>query len=167
MTTVAAFNSTLHSFLEELVSCTPASCAAVAKAKLVLMSFDTLTATNPSLLMDEFLKALTPHAQRLMTKDETLFGALVLPGGVDLQAVWDANPSPKTREAVWQYLQMLFLLGTAASSVPTDMLAKIEDVAKEYAGKVNAGDMDFASVANMFMSGGALGGLLPGLPPKE
>lgn len=158
--TVAAFNSTLKTFLEELTACTPPECSALPKAQLLVSAFDGLTAEHPDLLMNEFLKAVSPHVDKLMVKDPSFFDDIKFPGGVNLKQVWEANDSDATRAAVWQYLQMLFLLASATASVPGEILQKLEDVAKEYAGKVNEGSMDFASVAQMFMQGaGGLGGL--------
>lgn len=171
-TTVDAFNTTLKNFLQELVDVFSEE-PGIGKIQLFVAGFDMYIASNKRAAMDAFLEALTPHAAYISAKDSKLFKVLELPGGISLKELWK-KASDKTRDATWQYLQMLFLLGSTAAAVPADMLGSIENMASEYATKVKSGEMDLSGVASMLFGGAGLGGSGPGSfldmmpqPPKK
>lgn len=157
MTTVESFNSTLKSFLQELVDIFPDEPGIDAIA-LFLGTFDMFIAGNPRAAMDAFLEKASPYADCISQKDPSMFDTLELPGGISLKGMW-AHASDQTKEATFQYLQMLFLLATTAAAVPQDMLNSIETLASNYASKIQSGEMDITSLATMLMSGGGLEGL--------
>lgn len=170
--TIDAFNSTLKTFLQELVDVFPDEPGA-GKIQLFLSGFDLFVANNKRAAMDAFLEKMAPHADDITSKDSKLFKKVELPGGISLKTLWK-KASDATKEATWQYLQMLFLLASTAAAVPAEMLNAIEGMAAEYAGKVKSGEMDLSSVTNMLLggamgSGGGLdlGALLGGPPPKK
>ena len=156
MTTVASFNQLLKSFLTEIVEVFPDDPAA-SKVELFLATFDTIVAgSNARMAMDLFMKEISPHADAITAKDESLFDALTLPGDISLRPLWE-QASDNTKDCVWQYLQMLFLIGTTASVLPDTMLAGIEDMASKYAKQVQDGELDLSSLTTMLLGGG-LGG---------
>lgn len=169
--TVGSFNMTLKTFLQELVDVFPDEPGA-GKIQLFLSGFDLFVASNERAAMDSFLEAMAPHADMITTKDSKLFKKLELPGGIVLKDLWK-KASDATKEATWQYLQMLFLLASTAAAVPAEMLNAIEGMASEYAGKVKSGEMDLSSVTSMLLGGGGgLGGfdisaLLGGPGPQK
>ena len=173
MSTLDAFNTTLKNFLQELVDVF-ADEPSVGKLQLFLAGFDVFVGADKRGAMDAFLKATSPHGQLISAKDPKLFKQLELPGGISLKDLWK-KASEQTREATWQYLQMLFLLAPTAAAVPPEMLGTIEHMASEYATKVQSGEVDLSSVASMLFSslggGGAGGaaGFLDALPqaPKK
>jgi hypothetical protein len=170
MSTVDAFNTTLKNFLQELVDVFPDE-PGVGTVKLFLAGFDLFVGSDPRAAMDAFMKATAPHGDLIAAKDGSLFKHLELPGGISLKDLWK-KASAKTKEATWQYLHMLHLLGTTAAAVPPDMLNAIEHMASEYATKVKSGEVDLAGVASMLFGGaGASGGnfldMLPPPPPKK
>jgi hypothetical protein len=103
--------------------------------------------------MDAFQKAMTPHADMITRKDPKLFEVAKLPGDLSIKGTFKTL-SPKTQAAVWQYVQMLFLLATTAAAVPPDMLTAIEGVAASYADKIQTGEMDLGAVTGMLLNGG-------------
>lgn len=164
MVTVDAFNSTLKTFLEELVECCP-DAPGVGKVQLFLASFDMVVHQSPRMPMDTFVASMSPHADLITRKDPKLFEVAELPGGLSLKQAWDTL-TPATKNAVWQYVQMLFLLATTASSVPPEMLSAIENVASSYAEKIQTGEMDLSAVTGMLLNGG-LNNILPDAPKKR
>lgn len=151
MTTVQSFNSTLKSFLQELVDIFPDE-PGIEKVSLFLGTFDLFVAANPRAAMDMFLEKVAPYADSISSKDPSMFDSLELPGDVSLKHMW-ASASDQTKEATFQYLQMLFLLASTAAAVPQDMLTNIENLAADYASKIQSGEMDLGSLATMLMSG--------------
>ena len=158
MTTVASFNALLKSFLTELVEVFPDE-PATSKVELFLATFDTVMSSNERLALDMFMKEVSPHADAITAKDPTIFDKLELPGSFSLRPLWD-KASDNTKDCVWQYLQMLFLLGTTASVIPESMLSGIENIASKYAKQVQDGELDMASLTSMLLGGGldGLGG---------
>lgn len=159
--TIDAFNSTLKSFLQELVDVFPEE-PGIGKVKLFLSGFDVFIGSNKRAALDTFLEAVSPHADYITAKDPKLFKKLELPGGISLKDIWK-KASDGTRDATWQYLQMLFLLGSTAASVPQEMLDTIESMAAQYADKVKSGELDISNVTSMLLGGGPGGGALGAL----
>jgi len=180
MSTVQAFNTMLKNFLGELAEVFPEE----TQITLFLEGFDALTTLTPRGPLDMFVEALTPHAGLAMAKDASLFDKLEFPGGIDFARLWKTDISDNTREAIWQYINLLFLLGTTVRSMPPEMLESIETVAKNCADQVQSGQLDFTSLGGMLMGGGldglaaslagggvgegggAGGGAAPSRPPK-
>lgn len=158
MTTVQSFNHMLKSFLAELVDVFPDE-PATKKIELFLATFDTvISGPNSKMAMNMFMKEVSPHADAITAKDESMFDALELPGGISLRPIWE-QATDNTKDCVWQYLQMLFLIGTTASVIPESMLSGIETMASKYAKQVQDGDLDVSSLMSMLLNGGGLGAL--------
>ena len=58
---------------------------------------------------------------------------------VNIQSHWDTC-SENTKNAIWQYVQTLYMLGTTIKSIPAETLSVIENVAKECADKLGSGE---------------------------
>lgn len=158
MTTIESFNTTLKSFLQELVDVFPDE-PGIQKVSMFLGAFDMFVATNPRAAMDMFMEKVSPYSECISAKDPKMFDTLELPGDISLKQMW-ANASDQTREATFQYLQMLTLLATTASAVPQEMLTNIENLAADYASKIQSGEMDLGALAGMLMSGNGMEDLL-------
>lgn len=154
---VDAFNSTFKNFLEELVNVFPDE-PGIASVSLFLAGFDSYVSSEPRAAMDAFLKELAPHADAITAKDGKMFKKLSLPGGVTLKDVWK-KADAETKEAVWQYLQMLFLLATTAASMPPEVLSSIESLAGEYGEKVKNGELNIEEVTGKLLGGDLFGNL--------
>ena len=150
-------NTTLKSFLQELLEVFPDE-PGTGTLRLFLATYDTLVTANKQAPMDMFLETMAPHEALIAAKDAKLFRRVELPGGVSLKEAWK-KASEATRAAVWQYLQMLYMLAKTASSVPPHMLNAIEGLAGEYAGKISSGELDISAVTSMLLGGGGGGGL--------
>ncbi len=155
MSTVQAFNTMLRSFLEELADVFPEE----TQISVFLEGFDPLVALTPRAPLDMFIAAMAPHAGLAMAKDPALFDNLQFPGGINFKKLWSsADVSDATRDAIWQYINLLLLLCTTVQSMPAEMLQTIETVAQTCADKVQSGQLDFSSLGSMLM-GGDLGQL--------
>lgn len=168
MSTVQAFNTMLKSFMEELADVFPEE----TQIAMFLQGFDALVALNPRGPMDMFVDSLAPHTELAMAKNPELFKRLKFPGGIDFDTLWASDISDNTRDAIWQYLNLLLLLGTTVRSMPAEMLQGIEAVAKNCADQMQSGEMDFSALGSMLMNGGLAGLAVPGAgagqgPPAE
>lgn len=150
MSTVQAFNTMMKNFLEELADVFPEE----TQIKAFLDGFDALVTLTPRGPMEMFVDAVAPHSSLAMAKDPELFEKLNFPGGIDFRTLWASDISDNTREAIWQYINLLFLLGTTVRSLPTEMLDGIETVAKNCAEQLQNGSIDFSALGSMLMGGG-------------
>ena len=137
---------------------------------LFVLGYDHLIAMNPRKPLTLFMDAMSPHAQLIMARDDALFSQ-PLDMGVDLHALWNTEDlSAATRDAIWQYISTLFLLGTTITSLPTHLLENIESVAENCASKIQSGDMnmnDLMRSMSSMMGSATSGPLLPPSPNKK
>jgi hypothetical protein len=156
--TVSAFNQMMRNFLEELHATFPEE----TKVHLVLEAFDDLARINAKKPMELFVASLAPYAALVTAKSAALFDQpIILPGGLDMSSLWSKEDvTSETRDAIWQYIQMLFMLGTTVQNLPPQLLATIESVAMNCATQMQSGDspVDFASLSGMLM--GSLGNMM-------
>lgn len=163
MSTTHAFNQMLTNFFEELVEVFPD----VPDIKAYADSLPTLISANTRKPMELFMAATAPHADAIMAKDDSLFDNLKI-ASIDFKTLWTSDISDNTRAAIWQYVHMLFLLGTTVSAMPPELLESIESIAQGCADKMNANPgapmPDLAAMTSMLMGGaGGGGGLMQSL----
>ena len=162
MTSVSAFNEMMGQFLVELHKTFPEEKG----LKKCLSAFDLMKEANPRLVVDGFMNGLTPYADQISSKDDSFFikesKNLDFMKGVNLEKHW-GTCSENTKNAIWQYVQTLYMLGTTIKSIPEDTLSMIESVAKECADKMGSGENgELDEAALMKTMQGMLGGMLGG-----
>ena len=164
MASVTAFNDMLSQFLVELHKTFPDEKG----IKKMLTSFDVLKSTNPRLVVDAFMKGVTPYADKISAKDETFLlneiETIDFLKDLNIKSYWE-RMTANTKAATWQYLQTLYMLGTTINSIPEDTLTQIEKIAKGVADQMQDGDGELNQDALMKMMG-SMTGMLGGLPKK-
>ena len=161
MTSVNAFNDMLGQFLVELHKTFPEE----KDVKKMMTSFEVLRTTNPRLVVDGFMKGVSPYADRISAKDETFLlneiDTIDFLKELNIKSYWN-RMSTGTKDATWQYLQTLYMLGTTITSIPADTLNLLEGIAKDCAEKMETegGELDQAALMKMMSS------MLGGLPKK-
>tara|TARA_B100000401_G_C52812500_1_gene724619 strand:+ start:2507 stop:3001 length:495 start_codon:yes stop_codon:yes gene_type:complete len=162
MASVTAFNEMMGQFLVELHKTFPEEKG----LKKCLSAFDLMKETNPRLVVDGFMSSVTPFADKISSRDDTFFinesKNMDFMKDVNIQAHWDTC-SENTKNAIWQYIQTLYMLGTTIKSIPAETLSVIENVAKECADKMGSGEGgELDEAALMKTMQGMLGGMLGG-----
>ena len=161
MASVSAFNDMMSQFLVELHKTFPEEKG----IKKMLTSFDLLKSTNPRLVVDGYMKGVSPYADKISAKDETFLleeiENIEFLKELDIKRYW-SKMSPNTKGATWQYLQTLYMLGTTITALPADTLSQIENIAKGVADNMQSGDGELDQDARMQM----MGSMLKGLPKK-
>jgi len=131
--------------------------------KKCLSAFDLMKETNPRLVVDGFMASVTPFADKISAKDDTFFinesKNLDFMKDVNLEKHW-SSCSQNTKDAIWQYVQTLYMLGTTISSIPEDTLSMIENVAKQCADTMKDDGSELDESALMKTMQGMLGGML-------
>lgn len=132
MTSIGAFADMMEQFLTELIDVFPSEQAFKdAKSAMLLMR-----KTNPRLIMTTYMECIMPHASKLMAKDETMFTEdaihIEFLHTLNIAEHWsDENTTQQTKDAIWQYLQTLYMLGTTIGMLPQDTLSAIESIAQQ------------------------------------
>jgi hypothetical protein len=129
MASVSAFNDMMSQFLVELHKTFPEEKG----IKKMLTSFDLLKSTNPRLVVDGYMKGVSPYADKISAKDETFLleeiENIEFLKELDIKRYW-TKMSEGTKGATWQYIQTLYMLGTTITALPADTLSQIENIAK-------------------------------------
>lgn len=151
MTTITGFNDMMQQFLEELVQTFPEEPA----MKKYRNAFEMLRSANSRACMENFMQNVAPYSKQIMSKDASFF--LKNPDvfkDFNLASIWTDELSDNTKNAIWQYLQTLYILGNTIMALPENTLSMIETIAKQCANDMNTGSLDasalMAGVSNMF-----------------
>jgi hypothetical protein len=158
MTSVTAFNDMMERFLTELSETFPEE-KAIKKYQAV---FDLTRSVKPKKCVTTFIKHTQPHANYIMSKDERFFleNPPEIISDLNLQTHWNDGLSQGTKDAIWQYLQTLYMLGTTITSIPKETLDMIENVAKQCADGMQNGTGGLDEKALMSSMAGLFGGLM-------
>jgi hypothetical protein len=158
MASVTAFNDMLTQFLVELHKTFPEEKG----IKKMTASFEMIKEANPRLVVDGFMKGVTPYADKISAKDESFLLEEIenidFLKELNIKSYW-SRMSEGTKSATWQYLQTLYMLGTTINSIPADTLRQIEQIAKGVADKMQTDGGELDQDALMQMMGSMLGGL--------
>ena len=158
MASVTAFNDMLSQFLVELHKTFPDETG----IKKMTTSFELIKTTNPRLIVDGFMKGVTPFADRISAKDEKFIleeiEKIDILKDLNIKNYW-ARMTPATKAATWQYLQTLYMLGTTITAIPAETLSLIESIAKDCADKMQTEGGEIDQDALMKMMGSMLGGM--------
>jgi hypothetical protein len=142
MATLATFNEMMEQFLTELVQTFPEEAA----IKKYMVAFEMARKANARMCMQEFMASITPYAQNIMARDEKFFiehnEDIPFVNELNLKDHWNDSLSDNTKNAIWQYLQTLYMMGMTINALPEDTLAMIESVAKQCAMNFDAGGLN-------------------------
>lgn len=161
MASVTAFNDMLSQFLVELHRTFPDEKG----IKKMTTSFEMLKKTNPRIVVEGFMKGVSPYADKISAKDEKFIleeiETIDMLEDLNIKSYWN-RMTPNTRSATWQYLQTLYMLGTTITAIPAETLSMIEGIAKDCADKMQneGGELDQDALMKMMSS------MLGGLPRK-
>lgn len=130
-TTLGAFNDMMEQFVNELIQTFPEEMA----FQKYQVSLEMLRRTNPRKILDGYMKAVGPIQSRIMSRDDTVMSDVTCEFIQDLKIknIWTPDLSENTKNAIWQYLQTLIILGSTISALPQEALTAIEAVAKQCA----------------------------------
>ena len=156
MTSLSAWTEMFDNFLNELIETFPEEPA----MKKYKTSFELLRKTNPRKCIDAYMTSITPIQQHIMSKDEDFFmkESVEFLKEINIKKHWTSDLSENTKDAIWQYLQTLYILGTTITMIPPEALDMIENVATDCAANIqNGGQFDPSALTGLFSS---LGGML-------
>lgn len=129
-TTITSFNELMQQFLDDLEIAFPNDSA----IKKYQATFGLVKKTNARKPLTEFMSSITPFASQIMSKDESFFlqSDVDFVKSLNIKDLWSQATS-ENKDAIWQYLQTLYIIGMTISSLPPETLSVIENVAKQCA----------------------------------
>ena len=159
MASVSAFNDMMGQFLAELHKTFPKETG----IKKFMTSFELLRDTNPRKCVEAYMTGIGQYSGKISNKDDTFItedmANVEFIKELNIGALW-GSAKPKVKDAIWQYLQTLYMLGMAISAVPAETLNMIEKLAKDTADKMQSGDGQLDEAALQKMMSGFLGGMM-------
>ena len=166
MASVQAFISVMDEFLSELKEQFPKE----KKIGVYYNTFLTMKKVNSRKILETFMAGIQKHGDKIVNRDEAYFlnSDEDFLKDLNIKHWWTDDLSENTKNAIWQYMNTLYVLGTTIMNIPTEMLKSIEGIAEQCAGNMESeggggsgADMGslFAGMQNM------LGGLMP--PAKK
>jgi len=131
--------------------------------KKYITAFEMLKETQPKKVVESFMENITPYADKISSRDESFFLAdsntIEFLKPLNITTCWP-SASEGTKNAIWQYIQTLYMLGTTITTIPSDTLTMIESVAKQCADKMQSEGDDINEAQLMKSMQGLLGGLM-------
>ena len=156
MTSVTAFNDMLDQFIDELRQTFPEE-SGIRKYQA---SFEIFRKSNPRKCVETFMNAISPYANEITSRNEAFFQRdLDFLEDLSIKSNWTPALSQTTKDAIWQYLHTLYMLGTTIVSIPADTLNMIETMASQCADKLQSSDGQIDEKALMRSVTGLLGNL--------
>ena len=124
---ITDFNDMMEKFINDLQKAFPKE----GRIKKFMTSFDLIRKTHPRKCLDTFMGGVAPYSVKISSKDETFItqdmSNIEFIKELNINDLW-ASSSPRTKETIWQYIQILYMLGSKLVDVP-----KFEVVAREKA----------------------------------
>ena len=162
MTSISAWTDMMFQFLDELISTFPEEKA----MKKYKTAFELVKKSNPRKCVESYMAAIAPFQEQIMAKNEDFFLESTNPDAtgflkdLNIKEHWTNELSSNTKDAIWQYLQTLYILGTTITMIPQEALNMIESVASNCADNMkDGGQLDPSALTGLFNSlGGMLGG---------
>lgn len=155
MTSVSAFNDMMGQFLTEMSK----AFSTEKGIKKALIQFDMLKTANPRKVVEAYMTGISEHAAKISARDETVFDDLSrveFLKDLNVKTHW-SSASSKTQDAIWQYLQTLYMLGVTITAIDPSTLSQIENLATEAASKMESDGGGINQEALTSMLGGMLG----------
>lgn len=138
MSSVQAFISVMDEFLNELMKTFPEE----KKIAVYYNSFKLMKKTNPRVILDTFMTEASKRSEAITKRDESYFlgGDDEFMNEINVKKWWTDDLSQSTKDAIWQYINTLFVLGTTITSIPSNLLTTIEGVAEQCASQMEDGE---------------------------
>ena len=137
-----AFIGVYKEFLEELGKTLPEE----------KMEYDNILreAESDKKYVKGFLKMIG-ESNWIVNKDSKIMNSNknVLVVKLKLNKYW-STLSENTQNAIWEYLNTLYVLGSTLSNIPDELMGAIESVAKQCAENANNVDNDMGDMGNLF-----------------
>ena len=148
MASYQAFNSVLDEFIDELINTFPEE----RQIKVYQNQYNLLKKSNNRAVCEGFMKTIQPYINDIQNKNENIIknSEIEFLEKLNINKWWNKDLSNNTKEAIWQYLQTLTMLGTTITSIPADILSSIEGVAEQCASQMDGNNGGQPNLGSLF-----------------
>lgn len=135
MASISAFMEMLEEFLNEMSKTYPEENAIVIKIKEI----QELKDSEKESYFDSIKCDLEKVSSKITNKNENAFkkGKVQFFDSIKMYKLWKIEVSEDTRDAIWKYLNTLYVLSSTISALPKDLMKSIENMAQECANKLS------------------------------
>lgn len=167
-TSISAWCEMMEQFLAELEKVFPDEPG----IKKYHATYDLVKKANPRKCVEGYMSGCANYSQYIMQKDEAFFmehsDTIDFLRHMNIKKHWvDPDLSQTTKDAIWQYIQTLYILGTTITNIPTEALSMIEDVANKCASQMQQGGDEKELMNGMSGLFSSLGNMLQNAPEKN
>ena len=149
MSSVTAFISVLEEFVDDLAKCL----SDVPKIQEYKEQLAELKDKDPDKVLEVFAKVIKPLSNAITAKDIAPFFKSKDKYIIDLDPKsWWKTISPKSREAIWNHLNTLYMLVTTITKIPKNMMKGIEELAEKCVGEMGEGEFEMPDMAALMKS---------------
>jgi hypothetical protein len=153
-TAIDAWNNYLDTFLKALCETFPECVEMMTLRDAVEAMLD----EDEYSVMNKFLEEMEPHIDALTERNETaFFGANIdFLNQMGVQKYWTPDLEEETKDAIWNYLQQLYVMGKTIQSVPPETLKALERYAKQMTDQFEKDNLDESQIDLKSLSMGAM-----------
>ena len=144
MASVQAFTTVMDEFLTEFKEVFPDE----KKIKVYYNSFVTLKKTNGRKVLDLFMSKASTLGDKITKRDESIFDEDDMFPDLNLSELWKTTDND-TKDAIWQYLNTLYVLGSTISALPSELIQTIESVAEQCASSIDTEKGEMPDMSNL------------------
>ena len=161
MDTQNVFVTLMEQFLNELCETFPE----MEKLSGYRSQFMVMKATSPGTIVEKFMESMRPYAEQIRTRDDKLFTENNNDFLVQLEGsrMWGDEISENTKNAIWEYLNQLYMLGSTINAVPNELLSSIENVAVQMQKTMTENPQAFNDMLSSVMGNTDVNDVLGGL----
>jgi hypothetical protein len=143
----------LQQFITELITTFPEE----KTFKKYQTSFEIMRSANPRKCVDAFMNGAGKYSNKIIKKDDSFFSDFT---ELPIDKYWNDDLSQNTKNAIWQYLQTLNILGMTITTIPADMLSMVEGAAAKCAESIQGGGDEKSLMSGMTSIFSSMSGLL-------
>jgi hypothetical protein len=145
MASVGAFVSILEEFIDDLIKIYPND----EKVKKYKEYFESKKENEGKLLLDEFNASTSGEVGKMIVeKKSSFFKKSVFAKKLNLHILYK-EMTPQTKQAVWQYVNTMYVLSTTINNIPSNLLSTIETMAEQCASQMSEGNNESNELPDM------------------
>lgn len=143
MANVNAFMEMVNEFVDELSKTFPEEPIIAEKAS----EYKQFNAKKTKVFFQKFTEDMKIVGHHITQKNDICFdqGTCEFFDELCLYKVWKIDVDSTTKDAIWQYLNTLYILSTTISAIPPELMNTIEAMAQQCAQKMENDGMDLSS----------------------
>ena len=151
MATIGAFVDMVSEFLNELSKSFPEE----KQIKEKLKTIESFSEEDKQTFFKDLCKEMKTNEKYITNKSSKLFkkGRTEFFDSLKMAKIWKHEKmDDETREAIWKYINTIYVLCTTVDNLPEDLIKNIEVMAQECAAKMKQEDIEEGNLENILQN---------------